>query len=88
MEESVGLGARTRNGNWHGNDTIWRTCLDLNKIFYLGDRSGALGAPSRRVLNVYDGIVAGEGDGPMGPRARPLGLVAAGEGPEVDYVLT
>lgn len=88
VEESVGLGARTRNGNWHGNDTIWRTCLDLNKIFYLGDRSGALGAPSRRVLNVYDGIVAGEGDGPMGPRARPLGLVAAGEGPEVDYVLT
>ncbi|MGH0034425.1 MAG: DUF362 domain-containing protein [Myxococcota bacterium] len=88
-ENASGLGDRARNGNWHGNDTIWRTCLDLNKIFYLGDAEGRLGNPSRRVLNVYDGIHAGEGDGPMGPRARPIGLVAGGEdGPATDAVLT
>jgi len=88
-ENASGLGARARNGNWHGNDTIWRTCLDLNKILYHGDARGALGTPARRVLNVYDGIVAGEGDGPMGPDARALGLLAAGEdGGSVDVALT
>jgi uncharacterized protein (DUF362 family) len=79
VEEASGLGARARNGNWWGNDTVWRTAIDLNKIFYLGDRDGVLGRPTRRVLNVYDGIVAGEGDGPMAPDPRPTGLLAAGE---------
>jgi uncharacterized protein (DUF362 family) len=89
LENASGLGARTRAGNWYGNDTIWRTVLDLNKIVYLGDRCGALGRPSRRVLNVYDGIVAGEGDGPMGPSARPIGLLVAGEDPgAADSVIT
>ena len=26
-----------RSGNWWGNDTIWRTCLDLNKILEYGN---------------------------------------------------
>jgi uncharacterized protein (DUF362 family) len=87
-ENAVGLGERARNGNWYGNDTVWRTALDLNKILYCGDRRGALTAPGRRVLNVYDGIIAGERNGPMGPRARALGLLAAGEDPgAVDVVL-
>jgi uncharacterized protein (DUF362 family) len=91
VENAAGLGARARNGNWWGNDTIWRTTIDLNKIFYLADARGVLGAPGgtgRRVLNVYDGIVAGERDGPMGPDARPLGLLAAAEdGVSADVVL-
>jgi uncharacterized protein (DUF362 family) len=87
-ENASGLGDRARNGNWWGNDTIWRTTIDLNKILYHGDRRGVLGTPSRRVLNVYDGIVAGERDGPMGPDDRPIGLLAAGEdGVAVDVVL-
>jgi uncharacterized protein (DUF362 family) len=81
LENAAGLGERSRAGNWHGNDTIWRTILDLNRILYLGDRSGAPGRAGRRVLNVYDGIVAGEGPGPMGPDARRVGLLAAGEDP-------
>ena len=88
-ENAAGLGDRARNGNWWGNDTIWRTAIDLNKIFYLGDREGRLGAPSRRVLNVYDGILAGEGDGPMAPDPRPIGLLAAGaDGVATDVVIT
>lgn len=87
-ENAAGLGKRARNGNWWGNDTIWRTTIDLNKVFYWGDRRGVLGTPGRRVLNVYDGIIAGEGDGPMGPDDRPIGLLAAGEdGVAVDVVL-
>jgi len=54
-ENAAGLGGRARNGNWWGNDTIWRTTIDLNKVVYLGDRRGVLGTPGRRVLNVYDG---------------------------------
>ncbi len=79
VENASGLGGRARNGNWWGNDTVWRTAIDLNKVFYLGDRDGILGSPSRRVLNVYDGVMAGEGDGPMAPDPRPVGLLAAGE---------
>jgi uncharacterized protein (DUF362 family) len=88
-EEATGLGRRTRNGNWHGNDTIWRTCLDLTKVLQLGDERGRPGGrPARRVLHVYDGVVAGERDGPMGPDPRPVGLLAASEdGPAVDVVL-
>ena len=90
LENATGLGDRARNGNWHGNDTIWRTCLDLNKILYCGDAAGALGGErARRVLNIYDGIIAGDGRGPMGPRARGLGLLAAGEDPAAaDLVLS
>lgn len=88
VENAAGLGDRIRNGNWWGNDTIWRTTIDLNKVFYHADKQGVLGAPGRRVLNVYDGIIAGEGDGPMGPDDRPIGLLAAGEdGVAVDVVI-
>jgi uncharacterized protein (DUF362 family) len=31
----------------------------------------------RRVLTVIDGIVAGEGEGPLAPEDRPLGVVLA-----------
>jgi uncharacterized protein (DUF362 family) len=80
IEDASGLGDRARNGNWWGNDTIWRTTIDLNKVLYCGDAKGRLaGPPARRVLNVYDGVVAGEGDGPMAPSPRPIGLLAAGE---------
>jgi uncharacterized protein (DUF362 family) len=88
VENLTGLGDRARNGNWWGNDTIWRTAIDLNKIFYLGDEQGRLGARRRAVLNVYDGVVAGEGDGPMAPDPRPVGLLAAGEdGVAVDVAI-
>ena len=50
------------------NDTIWRTCLDINKIVVYGDRNEKMQAkPQRKVLNFIDGVVGGEGDGPMSP---------------------
>lgn len=30
-------------GSWQGNDTIWRTVLDLNTILFYADRDGLLG---------------------------------------------
>jgi uncharacterized protein (DUF362 family) len=69
-------------GSWWGNDTLWRTVLDLNRILYYADRSGTLQlTPQRRVLTVIDGIIAGEGEGPLEPTAKPCGVIIAGHNP-------
>lgn len=79
-----------RSGNWHGNRTTWRMCLDLNRCLYYSDARGLhLGAdaPVRTVLTILDGIVAGEGEGPLAPRDVLLGVVLAGTDPAaVDLV--
>jgi uncharacterized protein (DUF362 family) len=67
------------DGSWSGNDTIWRTCLDLNRILLYGRPDGTMaGQPQRQVLHVVDAVVAGQGDGPLCPRPLPLGLILAG----------
>jgi len=69
-----------RSGNWHGNRTTWRMCLDLNRCLYYSDAKGLhldAAEPVRRVLTILDGVVAGEGDGPLAPRDVPLGAVIA-----------
>jgi uncharacterized protein (DUF362 family) len=76
--------AFVRAGNWYGNDTTWRMVLDLNRCLYYSDAEGLrldAGRPVRRVLSVLDGIVAGEGEGPLAPRDRPLGVVLAATDP-------
>jgi uncharacterized protein (DUF362 family) len=73
-----------RSGNWHGNRTTWRMCLDLNRCLYYSDGRGLhLDAerPVRTVLSVLDGVVAGEGEGPLAPRDVPLGAVLAATDP-------
>ncbi len=66
-------------GSWSGNDTIWRTCLDLNRILIYGRADGTLAdEPQRTVLNVVDAVVAGQGDGPLAPQPLPLGVLLAG----------
>jgi uncharacterized protein (DUF362 family) len=71
-----------RSGNWHGNDTVWRMALDLNAILTFADRDGILrDSPQRRFFSVVDGIIAGEGNGPLDADAKPCGLVIAGSSP-------
>lgn len=74
-----------RSGNWWGNDTIWRMCLDLNKILLYGGTDGTLRAPGplgrKRYLVLVDGIIAGEGRGPINPDPVPAGLVMFGTHP-------
>lgn len=73
---------RVRSGNWWGNDTIWRTCLDLMRANLYADRDGRLRpTPQRSYLSLVDGIVGGEGNGPLAPSDRPCGLLLAGENP-------
>ncbi len=74
-----------RSGNWWGNDTIWRMCLDLNKLLMYGNRDGTLRTPGpagrKRHFVLVDGIVAGEGRGPMNPDPVAAGLIVFGTHP-------
>ena len=64
-------------GAWYGNDTIWRMIYDLNRIVRYADRDGVLrDRPQRAYLAILDGVVAGEGNGPLQPLPVAAGLVA------------
>lgn len=78
-----------RSGNWYGNDTVWRMCLDLNKLLAYGKPDGTLrddhGLNRKRHYVLVDGIIAGEGRGPIDPDPVHAGLLAFGtHAPSVD----
>ena len=67
-------------GSWHGNDTIWRTILDLNRIIRYSDKTGTIrDIPQRRVFNVADMIISGEKEGPLSPTQKKVGIIAMSE---------
>lgn len=71
-------------GNWWGNDTIWRTCLDLNRALLYADANGVLrDTPQRREISIVDAVVAGQGDGPLAPEALATGAILAAVNPVV-----
>jgi uncharacterized protein (DUF362 family) len=74
-----------RSGNWWGNDTTWRMCLDLNKILLYANSDGTMrpGVPENRKRHyvLVDAIMAGEGRGPMNPDPMPAGMVLFGTNP-------
>jgi hypothetical protein len=54
--------------------------VDLNRLLLYADAEGRLhDQPVRRLLNIVDGIIGGEGNGPLDPTPKPAGLVLAGE---------
>lgn len=71
-----------RSGNWWGNDTVWRMCLDINKIILYGNPDGTLrpDIPESRKRHyvLVDGVIAGEGRGPMNPDPVPAGILVLG----------
>lgn len=71
------------SGGWHGNDTIWRTVDDLNRILFFGDpvKRTVEGQRRRRYFALVDGIVGMEGNGPLRGTPRPAGIVMAGDDP-------
>ncbi len=69
-------------GSWYGNDTVWRCIADLNHIILFADSHGRLlEQQARRYLCIVDGIIAGEGEGPMQNTPREAGVVLAGVNP-------
>ena len=74
-------------GSWSGNDTVWRMSLDLNRILMYGRPDGTMAdVPQRTVLHICDGIIAGQGNGPLSPEPFNLNVFLAGENPAaVDF---
>jgi uncharacterized protein (DUF362 family) len=79
MQKITGDKQQFTSGQWHGNDTIWRTIMDLNLILLYGKHNGSLNIKStaRNILTIGDLIVAGERSGPLEPSPKPLGVILA-----------
>jgi uncharacterized protein (DUF362 family) len=77
-------------GNWHGNDTAWRMVLDLNRILLCADQQRNVQLkPTRGYFSVIDGVVGGQGEGPLHPDAYASGVLLAGFNPvAVDWTAT
>jgi uncharacterized protein (DUF362 family) len=80
-----------RSGNWHGNDTTWRMCLDLNKLVLFGNSDGSFRRPApdqrKPYLSFVDGVIGGQGRGPMNPDPLDSRIVMFGANPaSVDAV--
>ncbi len=74
-----------RAGEWYGNDTIWRTIIDLNRIIH----GGADKQTGKKFFSVIDGIVGGEKEGPIESTPKACGILIAGFDPVwVDVVAT
>jgi len=68
-----------KRGDWHGNDVIWRTIIDIAHIASYADKRGVLrDEKQRKMFVIVDGIIAGEGDGPVSPWPKPCGVLVAG----------
>ena len=50
--------------------------VDLLRIFIYADKEGNLqNTPSRKILSIVDGIIGGEGDGPLNPDSKKCSLI-------------
>lgn len=74
---------------WYGNDTTWRMAMDLNLVAKYGTINGTLeDRPQRSITYICDGIIGGQGDGPLHPEPIPLGVIMLSDNPaEMDYAL-
>lgn len=80
-----------RSGGWYGNDTLWRTILDLNKVLLYGKSDGSLKPDDYSMKMPYvaivDGILAGDGNGPLAPDKVDAGFLLMGCNPvAIDYI--
>ncbi len=74
-------------GAWSGNDTCWRMAVDLARVLSYADIDGGMnGSPVRPHLALIDGIIGGEGQGPLNPKAVDTGALIFGDNiVAVDY---
>ena len=67
-------------GCWYGNDTIWRTVIDLNYILNYADKTGKVcDISQRKILNFADMIVSGEHQGPCAPEPKYINAIIVAE---------
>jgi uncharacterized protein (DUF362 family) len=81
------------SGSWYGNDTLWRTVLDINRAFFYFDcKREAISdelVSARKYMAIVDGLIVGEKESPLAPSPRACGLMLGGFNPvAVDSVGT
>lgn len=82
QRKKILVGQHIEHGNWKGNDTIWRTILDLNRIALYADKNGIMhDTPQRKMFCIVDGIVAQQGDGPMAGEPKNTSIIFGGYNP-------
>jgi len=76
-----------RSGAWYGNDTLWRSVIDLNNIFLHVDENGTITDKIRRkYFSIIDGIIGGEKEGPMNSTPKRSNVILGGYSPlAVDF---
>ena len=94
----LALGKRTtienkypiKEGNWSGNDTIWRMVSDLNRILLYADSEGHMcDRRQRKLFTIADMIICGEGEGPLMPSPYQMGIILFGfNSLDIDKVIT
>jgi|SRR3989339_101429 len=63
-------------GSWYGNDSAWRMTLDIARILKYATVSGELkDEPQRKHVLFTDGIISGEGNGPLSPKPIESGII-------------
>lgn len=82
-EKRRSLGYETGfGGAWHGNDTLWRTIIDINRVLFFADPQGRLhDTPQRTIVCLLDGVVGMQGDGPLKGTDVRAGVIACGDDP-------
>lgn len=69
-------------GSWYGNDTIWRTFGDINRILLYSDKSGTLqDTAQRKMLIIGDMIYTGDHEGPVHAMPKKAGFLVCGLNP-------
>lgn len=82
IEEDLMHLRNVRQANWYGGDTVWRMVYDLNMILFHADKNGVLREkPQRKYLAIIDGVVGGEGFGPLDSLPKKSGLLIGGTDP-------
>jgi hypothetical protein len=70
------FGDMIKGGGWYRNDTAWRMALDLARIVRGVDKAGHMSdSAQRNIISFVDGIVGGEGDGPLSPTPVNTGVI-------------
>ena len=73
---------RCGGGEWYGNDTLWRSIIDVARIiFYANKRKDLCTKKQRKFFCIIDGVYAGDREGPMKPRLRKEGIIVGGFNP-------
>lgn len=71
-------------GMWYGNDTIWRSIVDLNRILLYCDKDGNMqNEVQRNYLCISDAIISGEGEGPLHPTPKKTDILIVSDNPVI-----